>query len=162
MDDVTLYAEERGGRLKPSDFIIYVNTHQLILFSIFTIQKAIQRRVMGTRYWRRVERKRPHCAVEDGSADGLDPKKVQSLLRTHKSRAPAVLLARASGDGSVDEERAAQKNNEIGSDTRNQQSSSRWTSIRQSVREPGFLLCCCWRGRCSRSCRSESNKEHER
>ena len=131
MDDVTLYAEERGGRIKPSDFIIYVNTHQLILFSIFTIQKAIQRRVMGTRYWRKVERKRPHCPVEDGSADGLDPKMVQSLLRTHKSRAPAVLLARASGDGSAE----TQNNNAIGSDTRNwQSSSSRWTSIRQSIR----------------------------
>lgn len=131
MDDVTLYAEERGGRLKPSDFIIYVNTHQLILFSIFTIQKAIQRRVMGTRYWRRVERKRPHCPVEDGSADGLDPKTVQSLLRTHKSRASVVLLARAGGDGSAD----TQNNNAIGSDTRNwQSSSSRWASIRQSIR----------------------------
>ena len=133
MDDVTLYAEERGGRLKTADFIIYVNTHQLILFPIFTIQKAIQRRVMGTRYWRNVERRRPHFPVEDGPADGLDPKKVQSLLRTHKSRAPAVLLAQAGGDGSAD----AQNNNEIGSDTRNRlsSSSSRWASIRQNVRD---------------------------
>merc|ERR1711966_236596 len=67
----------------------------------------------------------------DGSADGLDPKKVQSLLRTHKSRAPAVLLALTGGDGSAD----TQNNNAIGSDTRNwQSSSSRWTSIRQSIR----------------------------
>mmetsp|Transcript_20738 Transcript_20738/g.59441 ORF Transcript_20738/g.59441 Transcript_20738/m.59441 type:complete len:383 (-) Transcript_20738:1360-2508(-) len=136
MDDITLYAEERGGRLKPADFTIYVNTHQLILFPIFGIQKAIQRHVMGTRFWRRVERKRPNCAVGDESTDGLDPTKVQLLLRTHKSRAPAVLLVHADGVGTVGTANGLTEdapNNKTANDKK--QRPSRWAIIRQGIRD---------------------------
>ena len=115
MDDITLYAEERGGRLKPADFTIYTHGHQMILFPIFTIQKAIQRRVMGNRFWKRAEKKRPKSKT-----DGLDPKEVQTLLRTHRTRAPAVLLGRADVEGS-------------GSGL-TREAPSNWTVIRQSIR----------------------------
>ena len=115
MDDITLYAEERGGRLKPADFTIYTHRHQMILFPIFTIQNAIQRRVMGNRFWKRVEKKRPKSQT-----DGLDPKQVQTLLRTHRTRAPAVLLGRADVEG--------------GGSGLTREAPSNWTIIRQSIR----------------------------
>ena len=114
MDDITLYAEERGGRLKPANFTIYTYRHQMILFPIFTIQKTLQRRVMGNRFWKRVERKRPKTQT-----DGLDPKEVQVLLRTHRTHAPAVLLGHADiefGRGGLVEP------------------PSKWATIRQSIR----------------------------
>ena len=115
MDDITLYAEERGGRLKSADFTIYTHRHQMILFPIFTIQKAIQRRVMGNHFWKRVEKKRPKSQT-----DGLDPKQVQTLLRTHRTRAPAVLLGRADAEG--------------GGRGLTREAPSNWTIIRQSIR----------------------------
>jgi hypothetical protein len=157
MDDITLYAEERGGRLQRADFTIYVHTHELILLPIFTMQKTIQRHVMGNRFWRKVERKRSKTiqrhvmgnrfwrkverkrsnhAVGESVNDGLDPKKVQFLLRTHKSRAPAVLLGHVGGDGkgfagALDEERTAQQHTN-GSDTRKRP--SKWAGMRESIR----------------------------
>ena len=115
MDDITLYAEERGGRLKSADFTIYTHRHQMILFPIFTIQNAIQRRVMGNRFWKRVEKKRPKSQT-----DGLDPKEVQTLLRAHRTRAPAVLLGRADVEG--------------GGSGLTREAPSNWTIIRQSIR----------------------------
>ena len=117
MDGITLYAEERGGRLKPADFTIYAYRHQMILFPIFTIQKAIQRRVMGNRFWKRVERKRPKSKT-----DGLDPKEVQVLLRTHRTNAPAVLLGRAGVEFGV------------GGGGGLVEPPSKWAIIRQSLR----------------------------
>ena len=113
MDDITLYAEERGGRLKPSDFTIYAYTHQLILFPIFILQKAIQRRVLGNYFWRRVKRK-----SLKSQSDGLDPREVQTLLRTHRNRAPAVLLGHA----------------DVEAQTTANEGPSKWAFLRQATR----------------------------
>lgn len=120
MDEITLYAEERGGRMKLADFTIYTYRHQLILFPVFTLQKAIQHRVMGNHFWRRVERKRPKAQTQ-----GLDPKEVQTLLRTHRTRAPAALL------GHADVECGGSGGSVIGL---RRETPSKWAIIRQSIR----------------------------
>jgi len=96
MDDITVFAEERGGRLRLADFTIYTATHQLILFPIFQIQRAIQCNVMGERYWRQVERKQK--PITSSKENALDPRSVQKLLRTYKKTGAAAVPHAHTGD----------------------------------------------------------------
>ena len=112
MDDITVFARERGGCLRLADFTIITATHQLILFPIFQIQRTIQSKVMGERYWLKVEREQP-ISSNDSDHNTFDPRHVHMLLRTHKARGAAALHAHAGDANQGLREWFEKKNHEL-------------------------------------------------
>ena len=91
-EDITVFAEERGGSLDLTGFTIYTMNHPNFLFPIFHIQRTIQNKVMGMRYWEMIERKRPENFGKK-EANVFDPRHVQILLRTYKTGGAAAVLS---------------------------------------------------------------------
>ncbi|KAL9187085.1 hypothetical protein ACHAXT_010805 [Thalassiosira profunda] len=90
------FAEARGGALNLNAFIAFTGTHQLLLFPMFQIQRKLQRKVFGIRYWEKVER----AAKENFNGPNpneFNPRHVQILLRTYQTGGAAAVL-RHTGD----------------------------------------------------------------
>ena len=64
LEDVYNFAEDRGGVLDLNSFTIYTMNHSLLLFPVFKIQRVIQRKAMGIKYWEDVERRRVDSGEE--------------------------------------------------------------------------------------------------
>lgn len=91
LKDVTLFAEERGGTLNLTAFTVYTMNHSMLLFPVFQIQRIIQAKVMGVRYWQEIDRRRPDN--EGIKAENVfDPRHVQILLRSYKTGGAAAVL----------------------------------------------------------------------
>ncbi len=97
LEDINQFAEERGGGvLSLTSFSIYTMNHSMLLFPIFRIQRIIQKRVMGIKYWENVA----NSQAASTKANKFDPRHVQILLRTYKTGAAAAILTHT-GDPNV-------------------------------------------------------------
>ncbi len=99
LQDVSKYAEDRGGVLNLNSFSIYTMNHSMLLFPIFRIQRTIQQKIMGIQYWNDVERKKISYFNKKENKF-FDPRHVQILLRTYKTGAAAAILTHT-GDPNV-------------------------------------------------------------
>ena len=66
-----------------SSFIAFTATHQLLLFPMFQIQRKIQRKVLGVRFWVKMER-RSKDTFNDLNRNDFNARQVQILLRSYK------------------------------------------------------------------------------
>ena len=97
LSDINSFAEQRGGTLNITSFTIYTATHSILLFPIFVIQRKVQHKVMGIRYWRDVENMRPDYGkgkkkMTVRSKMKFDHRHIQNLMRTHKKNDITSLL----------------------------------------------------------------------
>lgn len=99
LNDVYDFAESRGGVLDQNSFTIYTMNHSMLLFPVFKIQRVIQSRVVGLKYWEDVQRYRIDN-VKGEKTKVFDPRHVQILLRTYRTGGVAAILAHT-GDPNV-------------------------------------------------------------
>lgn len=59
LKDIQRFAESRGGVLNVTAFTIYTQNHATLLLPIHRIQEIIQRKILGVKYWKQVDLKRP-------------------------------------------------------------------------------------------------------
>ena len=91
LNDITNFAEVRGGVLTLMSFTIYAANHSLLLLPAFRIQRKIQSKVLGLQYWKDIEKKRPgekrlkHQVV-------FDARKAHLLLRQYKEGGVDAML----------------------------------------------------------------------
>ena len=122
LDDVSRYAEDRGGVLDLTSFTIYTMNHSMLLFPVFQIQRKIQIRVMGMSYWDEIERSRSvsnnvDTATVGRQASYFDPRYVQIYLRTYQTGAAAAVLSHTGDSNEAlrlwyeDQEKLLEKNN---------------------------------------------------
>ena len=97
LQDINQFAEERGGILTLTSFTIYTTNHSLLLFPIFRIQRTIQKKIMGLKYWNNVENGRMSYFNQKKE---FNPRHVQILLRTYRTGAAAAFLTHT-GDPNV-------------------------------------------------------------
>lgn len=97
LQDINQFAEERGGILTLTSFTIYTMNHSLLLFPIFRIQRTIQKKIMGLKYWNNVGNGR---MSHFNQKKEFNPRHVQILLRTYKTGAAAAFLTHT-GDPNV-------------------------------------------------------------
>ncbi|KAL3797506.1 hypothetical protein HJC23_009870 [Cyclotella cryptica] len=134
----TQYAEERGGALSLNAFIAFTATHQLLLFPMFAIQRTLQRKIFGIRYWKSVERKSKEGNDNKNQAN-FNPRHVQILLRTYQTGGAAAVLSHT-GDPNKglrdwyenQKQDDIQENDE--EETTDRPILQRWQSIKDSVK----------------------------
>ncbi len=97
LQDVNQFAEERGGVLDLNSFTMYTMNHSLLLFPIFRIQRTIQKKILGMKYWNNVENSKKSYLNQKKQ---FNPRHVQILLRTYKTGAAAAFLTHT-GDVNV-------------------------------------------------------------
>ena len=85
------FAEQRGGALKLNSFIAFTASHQMLLFPMFKLQHKLQKRVFGTGYWKRIE-KRAKDDYENANKNEFNPRHVQILLRTYQTGGAVAVL----------------------------------------------------------------------
>lgn len=98
LQDLTIFAEERGGVITLDSFAYFVMNHSMLLFPIFQIQRVIQTKVMGMWYWSKETQRRNK--MSRNSEQSLNPRHVQVLLRTYKTGSVAAILTHT-GDPNV-------------------------------------------------------------
>lgn len=62
-------------------FIAFTGSHQLLLFPVFQIQRQIQRKVLGVRFWEKVELRSKEILNAE-TRNEFNPRKIHNLLRT--------------------------------------------------------------------------------
>ncbi len=77
LKDIVRFAENRGGVLNLTSFAMYTANHASLMLPIFHIQQVIQRRVMGMKFWRQVDMKRPDKKNDFQDKDFFNPRHVQ-------------------------------------------------------------------------------------
>jgi len=91
--DLTYYAETQGGALSLDNCAYFTAHHSMLLLPAFQIQQAIQRRVMGPRYWEKVrEQHERRVAKHLVGIHVYNPRYVQILLRTYKAKSAAAIM----------------------------------------------------------------------
>ena len=75
-----------------NSFIAFTGSHQLLLFPIFQIQRKLQRKVFGIRFWEKVERSSKEN-FNDQNKNEFNPRHVQILLRTYQTGGAAAVLS---------------------------------------------------------------------
>jgi len=88
--DLTRLAEERGGIVSLNSFISFTLNHAMLLFPVFQLQRTIQKKVMGLRYWEDVYAKSKQKTKTNKHF--FDPRHVQILLRSYKTGGAAAIL----------------------------------------------------------------------
>ena len=100
MQDINKFAEDRGGILTLPAFTMYTMHHSMLLFPVFGIQRIIQKKIMGAKYWHDVENNRSIYFNTARKMKNFDPRHVHILLRTYKTGAAAAILSHT-GDPNV-------------------------------------------------------------
>lgn len=142
------FAEARGGALNLNAFIAFTSSHQLLLFPMFQLQRKLQRKVFGIRYWKKIERASKEDRNDSVSEQSFrfNPRHVQNLLRTYQTGGAAA-AAGLSGTNDTglgkalredwQEAKAQTENKDIeAAGVEAEQSNnvkSRWNLIRESV-----------------------------
>lgn len=80
-------AEERGGVLSLSAFANFTMNHSMLLFPVHQIQRSIQIKVLGIRFWKAELQRRSSSGKKK-----FNPRYVQILLRTYKTGSAASIL----------------------------------------------------------------------
>lgn len=117
-----------------NSFIAFTGSHQLLLFPMFQIQRKLQKRVFGIRFWEKIERASKEN-FNDRNKNEFNPRHVQILLRTYQTGGAAAVLSHT-GDPNkgLREWYENQKNNDIIDETDlPEPKMSRWTSVRNVV-----------------------------
>ena len=119
-----------------NSFIAFTGSHQLLLFPMFQIQRKLQKRVFGIRFWEKIERASKEN-FNDRNKNEFNPRHVQILLRTYQTGGAAAVLSHT-GDPNkgLREWYENQKKNDIvdEADLPDEPSKmSRWTSVRNVV-----------------------------
>lgn len=134
------FAEARGGALNLNSFIAFTGSHQLLLLPIFQIQRKLQRKVFGIRFWEKIERASPEN-FNSQNKNEFNPRHVQILLRTYQTGGAAAVLNHT-GDpnkGLRDwyENQKHQDNEEVGDEAQTTNKSKtglqRWGLLRDQV-----------------------------
>lgn len=137
LKQATQYAEERGGALSLNAFIAFTATHQSLLFPMFVIQRKLQRKIFGVRYWESVERKSKE--ERGNNHNNFNPRHVQILLRTYQTGgAVAVLSHTGDPNKGLRDWYENKKQHDVvdddGEQTAERPSMQRWKSIRDNVK----------------------------
>jgi hypothetical protein len=91
LNDVTKFAETRGGALTLSSYTIYAANHSLLLLPAFRIQRKIQSKVLGIHYWKKIERSRAEENRNKGQVV-FDARQAHFLLREFKEGGVDAML----------------------------------------------------------------------
>lgn len=110
LKDLTSLAEEKGGVITLESFACFAMNHSMILFPIFQIQRVVQTKVMGMKYWKAEIHRR--SKLNDDGKHSLNPRHVQILLRTYKTGSVAAILTHT-GDPNVALRNWFEENNEV-------------------------------------------------
>lgn len=88
--EMMLVSEKYQGAIPQDAFVRFQKHHSMLLFPAFLIQRAIQEKVKGVKFWelKAKERAKP---VEHGERR-FDRRHVQSILRTYKTGSAAAIL----------------------------------------------------------------------
>mmetsp|Transcript_68822 Transcript_68822/g.102317 ORF Transcript_68822/g.102317 Transcript_68822/m.102317 type:complete len:410 (+) Transcript_68822:242-1471(+) len=140
--DVTHFAEERGGVLNLTSFTVFTMNHSMLLFPIFQIQRIIQTKVMGLRYWEELERSRTENPIVS-QQHVFDPRHVQILLRSYQTGGAAAILTHT-GDPNKGlrewfEEQNGLKSTEEQIKEGKEKARKRWKSMRSKIFEGNRL-----------------------
>ena len=92
LNEAVEFAEHRGGALKLNSFIAFTASHQMLLFPMFNLQRKLQKRVFGTGYWERIE-KRAKDNYGNANKNEFNPRHVQILLRTYQTGGAVAVLS---------------------------------------------------------------------
>ncbi len=122
-----------------NSFIAFTGSHQLLLFPMFQLQRRLQKRVFGVRFWEKVERSAKENFNEENKNE-FNPRHVQVLLRTYQTGGAAAVLSHT-GDpnkGLRDwyENQKHQENDEVdveANESRRSIGLHRWDSLRDTV-----------------------------
>jgi Ca2+-binding EF-hand superfamily protein len=79
--DIISFAEVRGGVLNLNSFTIFTANHSLLLLPVFNIQRKIQTKVMGMRFWRKFKERNLLGYTYQRS---FDARQAHLLVRTYK------------------------------------------------------------------------------
>ncbi|KAL3770976.1 hypothetical protein ACHAW5_000378 [Stephanodiscus triporus] len=82
------FAEARGGALNLNSFTAFTGNHQLLLFPVFQIQRKIQQKVFGVRFWENVERSSKENFNDPNAKNEFNPRHVQILMKTYQAVDP--------------------------------------------------------------------------
>ena len=75
-----------------NSFIAFTGSHQLLLFPMFQIQRKLQRKVFGVRFWEKVERASKENLFGQNKNE-FNPRHVQVLLRTYQTGGAVAVLS---------------------------------------------------------------------
>lgn len=89
LNDIINFAEVRGGVLTLNSFTIFTANHSLLLLPVFNIQRKIQSKVMGIRFWKNCKR-----AGQFGNNDrkNLNARQAHLLARRYKKGGVHAML----------------------------------------------------------------------
>lgn len=90
LNDIIYFAEVRGGVLTLNPFTIFTATHSLLLLPVFNIQKKIQTKVMGIRFWRKY--RRPQSSQLGDHTKKVNARQAHLLARRYKKGGVEAML----------------------------------------------------------------------
>ena len=91
LEDLSKFAEVRGGALNLTSYTIYAANHSLLLLPAFRIQRRIQSKVLGLQYWQNIEKSRAE-EKKNTRQVVFDARQAHLLLREFKEGGVDAML----------------------------------------------------------------------